>query len=210
MLSSYPISRPSQWSPYVVRAPHGNTLWPSDRVWRLILRGVAVKARFDGRHTILCELAGIIARRENVALDVAHDMLNSCLGAHVEELAHEFGLERHHAADLGYRVYMWLGGFSHDQCLVREQAAWPTGEEWLAIDRAGASRVGFDSRATLSSHFAAIVARRDRVSHSAAKRWVHGRIAVHAAEFARELGYGAVVAGVAKIRLANWLNSFDR
>jgi hypothetical protein len=184
-------------------------LWPSAVEWNAILRGAASIAGLDGRHTLLCHLTQKVVANRRVPIAAARRFVISRIAAHVELLLMEFGLPDDHTHAVADRVHTWLDSMQGSELPYVIEAYWPTADEWLAIDRGAAAHAYLDGRFTLSTNLASIVTQARSVSFDVAKRWVHQRIATHAQQLARELGYGIVTAWVTRARIVRWLDSFD-
>ena len=209
-MSSHFVFGPAHGTgPYVSRSKAPLVLWPSWLAWISILRGASAKAGLDDQHTIVCHLAAKVARRDELPMDVARDVVNSRIAGHVDQLLVEFGCDDPYAAAIADRVYWWLSTFDDDE-QYHAHPSWPSPEQWLGIDRGAAGHADLDTRFTLSTQFAQYVARQRGVSPVGAKHWVHARIAHHASQLLRELGVGHFAASVVKGRIFRWLESFDR
>lgn len=194
---------------YVVHEP---ALWPSHSEWFAILRGVSGHLGFDDRFMILQHLAHYVGKRRRMGLRDAREFVATRIAMHVEQLCVEFGLAPDYAYQLAARVYGWLRSLE-DAPNVDLPAWWPTADTWLAIDRGASWQAAMDANLTLTSNLAFIAVStgqwpaRGAYATSAA-HWVHDRIADHAGQLAKELGFW-MLAPFLRARLRAALNGFD-
>lgn len=192
---------------YLVR-DHSPVIWPTEAEWHALMRGVSWKLGFEPSRSILYHLANTAVASGKVPPAFAYEYVVDLIVGHVGDLGVELGLTLDHASAICGMVQPWLDSLCVD-AHIPMHPIWPSRPVWLAIDRGGSAHAFSDSRRTLSSSLAHVVAVRRRCTLSVATRIVHARIARHARQLALQIGFAPLTAWAIERRLNRALNSFE-